>query len=171
MAHVRFQNADHTLVSIDTGARAYVSPWPCLTAAAEEIEELLEGLGLAEPEPYSPPGVTSEDVAAERDRRLEAGFDFDFEDGRGVHRFGTTRADLEGWQEVTQAAQARLALGEAGHLFTIATETGVAQVTAQEWQAVLVAAEEFRQPIWQASFALQGQDPLPADYAADVHWP
>lgn len=110
------------------------------------------------------------DVIRERDRRLAGGFDYDFGDARGVHRIATTPPDMEGWAEVTQAAQALIATGLGATTISILTETGPAVVTALEWQAVLVAATAFRQPIWQASFALQAMNPIPADYANDSRW-
>ena len=39
--------------------------------------------------------VKPEQVAAERDRRLALGFNYDFGDSRGVHRIGTTLADID----------------------------------------------------------------------------
>jgi hypothetical protein len=44
-------------------------------------------------------------------------------------------------------------------------------VTVPEWQEVLIAAGAFRQSIWQASFAIQAMDPLPADVTDDALWP
>jgi hypothetical protein len=35
---------------------------------------------------------------------------------------------------------------------------------------VLVAAAQFRQPLWAASFVLQAMSPIPADYANDKYW-
>lgn len=111
------------------------------------------------------------DVYAERDRRLAAGFSYDFGDARGVHEIGTSAQDMVGWQEVTTAANAILATGAAVPL-TIETNSGTATVTATEWQHILLAAAAFRQPIWQASFALSAMSPIPADYATnEAYWP
>lgn len=99
---------------------------------------------------------TVEDVKRERERRLALGFDHDFGDDRGVHRIGTTAADMQGWDEVTSYASALLAVNDTTTLIDIATDTGAAQVTAQEWQSILLAAAAYRQPIWGASFVLQG---------------
>ena len=122
-------------------------------------------------EPVPPPASpTAADVAIERDRRLSAGFDFDFGDSRGVHRFGTTDADLRGWREVTDICAALLAKGEPAIAVRIATDTGETTVTAADWQSVLLSAGAFRQPIWRASFALQAMDPIPEDYADDAYW-
>lgn len=110
-------------------------------------------------------------IVAERERRLAAGFDYDFSDARGVRRIGTTAADMIGWDEVTKVANAMLALGDTTSTITIVTETGAADVTALEWQHVLVAAAAFRQPIWSASFALQAMETIPDDVTDDGYWP
>lgn len=109
-------------------------------------------------------------VTAERERRLGAGFAYDFGDARGLHRIATSEQDMRGWDEVTKVANAMLALGDTTSTIGIVTETGPAQVTAIEWQHILVAAASFRQPIWTASFALQAMDPIPADVTDDQCW-
>jgi hypothetical protein len=115
--------------------------------------------------------VSADAVVQERLRRLELGFDYDFGDARGVHRIGTTDADMKGWDEVAKAAAAYLALGQPGAVMEIVTDTGHASVTAMEFQSLLAAAAAYRQPIWAVSFALQASTPIPADYADDAYWP
>lgn len=128
--------------------------------------------GVLRPESERPaPIPTAADVAAERDRRLAGGFNYDFGDARGVHTFGTTEADMKGWRDVTDYANALIALGDTTTTIGILTETGSAQVTALEWMAILDAAAMFRQPIWQASFVLTSMSPTPSDYANNVYWP
>jgi hypothetical protein len=117
-----------------------------------------------------PPAPATSDVIAERQRRLAAGFDYDFADARGVHTIGTTGADMAGWDEVSKAASALVALGLPDQAISIVTDTGPCNVTAIEWQSVLVGAMQFRQPIFAASFVLQYSDPIPQDYADDVNW-
>lgn len=112
----------------------------------------------------------AERVQLERTRRLALGFNYDFTDGRGVHRIGTTEDDLKGWDEVTTVANALIATGSPSGTIAIVTDTGPVTVTAMEWQAVLVAAAAFRQPIWAASFSLQALDPIPADFRDDDWW-
>lgn len=119
-------------------------------------------------EPQTPP-VTVEHVQAECERRLALGFDYDFEDARGVHTIATTEKDMDGWREVTDIANARIATSDTTAI-GIATETGSCQVTPLQWMDVLKAAAAFRQPIWAYSFALQAQDPIPANYTDDEHW-
>lgn len=113
---------------------------------------------------------TADAVIAERARRLALGFDHDFGGARGVHRIGTTAADMVGWQEVTSLATARHGLGSAQPI-AIVTDTGPVEVTPAEWLEVLEAAGAFRQPIWGASFQLQAADPIPSDFTDDAYWP
>ena len=110
-------------------------------------------------------------VGLERTRRLRLGFDYDFQDARGVHRIGTTDSDMDGWDEVTTVAQAAILAGLPTMAINIVTDTGPVTVTAMEWQSILLAAGAARQPLWAASFALQALDPIPADYADDSRWP
>jgi hypothetical protein len=117
-----------------------------------------------------PPAPTASDVITERQRRLAAGFTYDFTDARGVHTIGTTEADMNGWDEVSKAASALVALGSPDQAISIVTDTGPCDVTAIEWQSVLVSAMQFRQPIFAASFVLQSSDPIPQDYTDDVNW-
>jgi hypothetical protein len=114
--------------------------------------------------------ITISNVITERQRRLAAGFNYDFADARGVHTIGTTEADMAGWDEVSKAASALVALGLPDQAISIVTDTGPCSVTAIEWQSVLVGAMQFRQPIFAASFVLQYSDPIPQDYADDVNW-
>lgn len=110
-------------------------------------------------------------VTEERERRLAAGFSYDFGDARGVHQIGTTAQDMVGWNEVTSVAQAAINAGAPGMEIAIVTDTGPVTVTALEWQSILLAAGAARQPIWAASFAIQKLNPIPADYADDARWP
>jgi hypothetical protein len=122
-------------------------------------------------DPYQPPPIAPEDVQAERERRLQLGFDYDFGDGRGVHRIGTTAADMVGWNDVDKAANALSALGDNITTMTIVTDTGPVDITSSEWMQITLAATAFRQPIWAGSFDLQAMDPIPADYATnDAYW-
>lgn len=114
--------------------------------------------------------VTIDMVAAERNRRLAAGFNYDFGDARGVHHIGTTPADMDGWNEVTSYAGALRDAGDVTTQINIATNTGITHVTSAEWAAIELAAAQFRQPLWAKSFALMAQNPIPADYANDSYW-
>lgn len=114
--------------------------------------------------------VMPEAVITERERRLSLGFQYDFGDARGVHRIGTSTQDMKGWSEVTMASQVAIALSQPSATMAIVTDTGPVSVTAMEWQQILLAATQFRQPIWAASFALQAMSPIPADYASDGYW-
>lgn len=128
---------------------------------------------LAQQEIDSAPKPASlEDVANERERRLALGFEHDFGDERGIHLIGTTPADMRKWlDEVTPIAQAMLNAGMPNGEIGIHTNTGQITITAAEWQSILIAAGQWRQPLYQASFALQAMDPLPEDYTDDQYWP
>lgn len=147
---------------------AYVGEWPAgrvtRIASESELTEVLQQHRIRGPV------VRETDVTTERERRLALGFDYDFGDSRGVHRIGTTKADLQGWDEVTKAAQAAINLGVPSTSFNIVTDTGAAVVTALEWQSILTAGAQFRQPIWAASFALLAATPIPMDFTMDSHW-
>lgn len=114
--------------------------------------------------------VSSDLVVTERERRLALGFDYDFGDARGVHQIGTTDQDMKGWDEVRAMAFAAVLLGQPAMPIDIVTNSGPVTVTASEWLQILVAAGQYRQPIWAASFRLQGMSPIPADYDADGYW-
>lgn len=109
-------------------------------------------------------------IVSERGRRLARGFDYDFGDARGVHRIGTSDQDMRGWDDVTRLAGAMIN-SAIDTPIAIITETGPTTVTPSEWQLILVAAGEFGQPIWQASFLLQAMDPIPQDITDNAYWP
>lgn len=115
-----------------------------------------------------PPSV--DNVITERRRRFDLGFDYDFGDSRGVHHIGTTVEDMIGWDEVTKATQAFIALGVPTTTITVKTDTGPATLTALEWQQILAYSTQVRQPIWTGSFVLQATSPIPTDYTDDSHW-
>lgn len=126
-----------------------------------------EGADIAE---FVGGAPTSDSVVAERERRLSLGFIYNFGDARGSHQIGTTDADLKGWSEVSDYADALLAMGDATTQINIVTNTGVCQVTAPEWMAIKIAAAQYRQPIWARSFVLMASNPIPTDYASDAQW-
>lgn len=109
-------------------------------------------------------------VIAERERRLSLGFDYNFGDARGVHRIGTAKRDLEGWDEVSKYAGALIDAGQTSTTINIATDTGPCVVTPIEWRAIEIASAQYRQPIWAKSFALMASNPIPADYTNDSYW-
>lgn len=96
-------------------------------------------------------------IYARREAGLASGFDHDFGTPRGIHRIGTTAADMKGWDEVTKGAQAKVNVGEGSFAILILTDTGPVEITAQEWFQVLSAAFSQRQAIWQHSFTLLAQ--------------
>jgi len=121
-------------------------------------------------EPTPEPVVTEAMVIAERQHRLATGFNYGFGDERGIHLIGTTKQDMDNWQEVTSISTAAINAGQPERAINIVTNTGPVAVTALEWQSVLLAAGDHRQPIFAASFILQSMDPIPLDYQDDAYW-
>ena len=121
-------------------------------------------------QPADIPPITVQNIVTERERRLSLGFDYNFNDVRGIHHIGTTESDMIGWDEVTKFANALITTGNESQTLNIVTDTGPVQLTALEWQGVLIAAGIFRQPIWAASFYLQTLNPIPTNYADDIYW-
>jgi len=159
-----------TLISDKEGRKLNQIPIAPPTLQPGEFAVWKEGIWeVTSAEPASPPG-TIDGVIAERKRRLAEGFNYDFSDARGIHHIGTTERDMDGWDEVTTWSNAQLALGNQTATMPIVTDTGATQVTAIEWQHILVEAAEFRQPLWMASFALQAMDPIPDNYQDDSWW-
>lgn len=116
------------------------------------------------------PPATTDNVILERERRLALGFDYNFGDSRGTHRIGTAPQDMNGWDEVSKVASAMVVLGQPTATISITTNTGSVTVTAMEWQQILIAAAQFRRPIWTKSFQLEAMSPIPADYTNDSYW-
>lgn len=114
--------------------------------------------------------VLQQVIEDERAKRLAAGFDYNFKDERGVHRIGTTEADERGWDKVTKLASAMILSGNPGGKIQVVTETGPVEVTAVEWQEILIAAGAFQQPIYALSFALQTMTPIPQDVENPSYW-
>ena len=135
------------------------------------LEELINnGTIIPTQQPVITLPVTIDDVIRERSRRLQEGFNYNFNDQRGIHHIGTTNQDMMGWDEVSKFAAALLAIGDTTTVINIVTNTGPTQVTALEWQNILIAAAQFRQPIWAASFYLQSLNSIPTDYQNDQYW-
>lgn len=109
-------------------------------------------------------------VVAERERRMALGFDYDFQDARGVHRFGTTQADMKGWDDVDKSVNAMMTLGFSGVEFPIDTNTGPVLITPIDWAKITMGATAFRSPLWMKSFALLAMAPIPSDFASDAYW-
>jgi hypothetical protein len=117
-----------------------------------------------------PRHIALQEIAFERERRLNAGFDYRFKDKRGLHRIGASDADWSGWQEVHVQATKAMMRNRPKTDITIVTDTGPVTVTAEEWLDILDAIEAFRQPIILAAFRLTAMKTVPADITADTHW-
>lgn len=160
----RWANAEQTLISDDATGMSI----PAVVGNRHYDEIVATGAEVAA---YVAPSPSVDDIVAERERRLALGFDYDFGNGRGVHRIGTTKEDMAGWSEVSTYAGALIDRGDLTTQIPIATNTGTCLVTPPEWRAIEIAAAQFRQPLWTKSFALMALAPtIPADYTHDSYW-
>lgn len=119
-----------------------------------------------------PPAPTVDQIRRERDRRLAVGFDYNFRDARAIHRIATDTEDVcKAAEEVTPLASSLVMNGDTETTIAFKTETGRVDITGPEWLSILLAAAEWRQPIFQAYFDLTAMDPIPSDYTDDKYWP
>ena len=165
-----FANAANTLVYwTDATGQLWTARYPLDDGQIQrQVQDWIdEGNTIAA---YVPPEPTVIDVQNERARRLSLGFAYDFGDQRGLHQIGTTPADMEGWRDVIDYANALIDSGDTTTQITIITDTGATAVTAPEWQVIILEAASVRQNIWAKSFALQAMQPIPGDYADDKYW-
>lgn len=131
-----------------------------------------EWVKAEEPEPDLPSGDM---VNAERDRRIAAGFSFN-----GVHYDFDSRAKANISGAAQLAFMAIVAGAEPGDLFWnggatpfmwIAADNSMVSMDAQTVVAFGRTAALHEQSHIFAARALKDMEPVPADYAADVHWP
>lgn len=120
--------------------------------------------------PFKENDQIQSEIIRERTRRLSLGFDYDFGDVRGIHHIGTTESDMAGWGEVTQLADVLEKLDNGSTEIFITTDTGPVSILASEWKLILLAAGQFRQPIWKQSFIIGMMNPLPQNVADDSLW-
>lgn len=109
-------------------------------------------------------------IETERDRRIAAGFWYDFKDERGKHLIGTTERDNRNWDRLSRTANAHVAAGNPDARLTVLTNTGSVVVTAHEWQSIMIAQGEFEQPVYAASFALLEMEIIPQDIENQEYW-
>lgn len=165
-----FTNEENTQISwTNEQGQVWSVPYPLVDGEiSRQVQSWIDaGNTIA---PYTPPAPTVIDVQNERARRLALGFAYDFGDQRGLHQIGTTPADMEGWRDVIDYANALIDSGDTTTQITIITDTGATAVTAPEWQVIILEAASVRQNIWAKSFALQAMQPIPGDYADDKYW-
>lgn len=134
-----------------------------------------DGEAFHAPPPPPAPDPTSEDVDAERDRRIAAGFVF------GGVAYQSRPEDRENIAGASTAALTAIMTGaQAGDLrwhggdtdFTwIAADNSLHTMDAQTMFAFGQAAMAHKQSHIFVARELKDVDPIPADYAADAYWP
>ena len=115
--------------------------------------------------------VASEDVNAERDRRVLAGSSFPVTGGPTIPVAGdeTTSRNLQG---LAFAAQLRIAQGDTTTLTPYRDEANVVhQLVPGQVIELWSQGAAFISAVYQASWVLKDQAPIPTDYKEDDHWP
>lgn len=118
---------------------------------------------------------TREEVNAERDRRVRAGFTFqgilfDFDEKSEANITGAGASAMWAVQNGAQPGDYRWSDPE-GDFVWIAADNTTVRMDAQMCVAFSQAARLHAQRLILAAGALKAQDPIPADYKDDSHWP
>lgn len=152
---------------------------PCAVAADDPDTTDIYAAALTDgPAAYVPPPpqpITASEVNAERNRRLRAPFTFA---GHAFDRDPTSLQRITG--AATLAGFAMAAGAQAGNLFWHGGESPFAWIAADNSIVTMdaptcfafgqeAAAVETR--LIFAARAVKAMDPIPADYADDIHWP
>lgn len=137
--------------------------------ADPETERIENGKKVPWKRPFTQEELLA-NIERERQRRLTAGFIYDFKDERGKHLIGTTTEDDAGWDRVTKLANAYILSDNPNGEIEIETNTGVVKITAKEWQKILLSRGAFEQPLFAISFRLQKLDPIPQDVDKPEYW-
>ncbi|GAA4180226.1 DUF4376 domain-containing protein [Shinella granuli] len=125
--------------------------------------------------PPPPPVPTAEDVDAERDRRIVAGFTFGgvFYQSRPEDReniMGAGTAALGAMMLGAQAGDYRWHGGDSDFMW-IAADNSTHPMDAQTVYAFGLAAMAHKTAHIFAARAIKDADPIPADYTDDAYWP
>lgn len=108
----------------------------------------------------------SDAVNAERDRREIAGKVID-----GVHVTGSDK-DARNLANLAMDAQMRIAEGDEGSITIYRDGNNVDHaLTPSQLVSLWRASKDYISALYAASWALKALDPIPADYADDIHWP
>nr|WP_019365844.1 DUF4376 domain-containing protein [Pseudomonas luteola] len=125
-----------------------------------------------QPEVYQP---TSSDIDAERDRRIDAGIEFN---GKMYQSRSTDRENIAGAaqlafmaiQEGAQEGDLRWATPEQDYMW-IASDNSLVPMDANTVIGLAKAAAAQKQALIFAARNLKDMNPIPADYADDKWWP
>ena len=142
IASIVFADAHKTgIIVTETNGRHHTIPWPCRTWHAGVIKGWREDGG--EIAPYTPPPPTADDVKAEAGRRIVARY--------------------PEWKQRNMTARGVELL----HIQTSEPWTPEEQAEADALQA----AWDWIASVRAASDILEAQQPIPADWQGDHHWP
>jgi len=122
-------------------------------------------------QPYSPPAPTSDDVNAERKRRIEGGVRVIVQ-GVGPVKLQGRQQDMSNLQGLAFAAQMRIASGDTSYVEVFRDmDNNDHDMTPQQVVSMWAKGSAWVKQVYKASWALKDMDPIPADYKDDAHWP
>lgn len=129
-------------------------------ASEAELSDVLRPYGLRGP------FISSDDVNAERDRRIVA--------GKTINGIAVTgrEEDARNLTNLALAAQMRIASGDTATLTTFRDGNNVDHdLTPAEMLALWQASAAYVSALYAASWVIKALDPIPLDFDADSRWP
>jgi|GEM_PF-1060597 len=127
-------------------------------------------------DPYEAPPISSADVNAERNRRIDGGFVFG---GDEYQTDAGSRENISGAQGLSLGAMIADPQGTQGlrwdnpdvdFAWTDATNNEI-PMTAAQCQAFCQAAMQYKSALIKAARVIKDTNPILGDYANDSHWP
>ncbi|MBY5974949.1 DUF4376 domain-containing protein [Ferrimonas balearica] len=158
------------LIEVDPAAVPdWAADWPDVVEGVDIGWQMTEGGGFTPP---PSPAVTTDQVNAERDRRVAQGLTVVLADGTQVPILGdtTTKTNLQG---LTVSAQLRIAAGEGAMVTSFRDRENVMHdLTQAQVLELWSASMDFVSEVFAASWALKDDfEAIPADYTKDSYWP
>jgi hypothetical protein len=129
-------------------------------SSEDDLSDVLRPYGLRGP------AISSEDVNAERDRRIVA--------GKTINGIAVTRRDevARNLSTVSIGAQLRVGTGDTTTTTTFRDGNNVDHdLTPPEMLALWQASAAYVSALYAASWVIKAMEPIPADYDADARWP
>lgn len=120
--------------------------------------------------PAPPPAVTSEQVNAERERRLDAGTVISVAGYGDIPVEGRLKDQIAYLGVLSAARDAASGGGQPANLKFRDRDNVMHSLTPAQMVALMTAARSYAQRIYEASWILKDQTPIPQDYQSDTYW-
>ena len=161
----------------------YHSPalgWIPFTAIETDSEaqgrEIYKAAMRSNPAPYVAPEpepvvLTSNDVDAERDRRILDGNKFMIS-GYGLIRIIGRQVDMSNLTNLAMAAQIMISMNQGATITRFRDDDNIIHdLTQFQILELWTQGSRYVSEIYAAAWSLKDSGPIPEDYAADHHWP